>query len=164
MQNSSTARRVEIREQLARENPSVITHQSDLAESHFNLGLFFASANRRSEAEPEYRAALKIHEALMAENPSMTRFPRLATTSHTMLGILYSEMGRLAESEAEHGQALELSLQVAAANPSVPDYQATVALGRLNLGSRFSATRTRLKRNRNTARQFDLSRIGRQVS
>jgi len=63
-----------IRQKLADDNPSVTESQSDLAESHNNLGFLLRDIGQLAEALKAYESALGIWRKLADANPPSSSF------------------------------------------------------------------------------------------
>ncbi len=66
----SHGRALAIRERLARESPSVTLFQSDLAQSHYNIGLLQGATGHLDQALESFGKAIAILEWLRAKTPA----------------------------------------------------------------------------------------------
>jgi Flp pilus assembly protein TadD len=84
---------------------------------HDNLGTLLAGLDKLGEAEPEYRAALKIRQRLADEQPNVNYRSNLAIY-HKDLGIVLLSQGKQAESETEYRAAITYYQRLADENPN----------------------------------------------
>ncbi len=117
----SSAQAMAVRQKLANDDPTLTEVQSDLAQSHHNLGYLLSDTGKPAKAEAEYRKSLVIYQKLVDDNPAVTRFRDSLANSHLDLGILLSQTGRPAEAEAEQRKAVALYQKLTDDNPEVPE-------------------------------------------
>ena len=76
---------LEIREKLARDNPTVTDYQRSLADSHINIGVLLDAMGRRDDALKSHRRAIEIGEPLGATTrlslTTRASWPSATTTS-----------------------------------------------------------------------------------
>src|SRR5205085_2380263 len=97
--------------------------------SHSGLGILLADLGKRTEAEAEYRAALKEQERLAAEHPHVPEYRQDLAGSHLNLGALLADLGKRTEAEAEYRAALKECERLAAEHPQVPQHRQFLARG-----------------------------------
>ena len=106
-----------IREKLADDNPAVTEFRSDLAQSHYNLGLLLWKTGRSSEAEAESQKALTIRQKLADDNPAVTDFRDSLASSHYYLAWVFQQTGKVKEAEAEFRKVLAIRQKLADDDP-----------------------------------------------
>jgi tetratricopeptide (TPR) repeat protein/serine/threonine protein kinase len=116
-----------IRARLAREQPSVLTFQSNLALSHYNIARMQVAAGRLAEALASYDRALAIQEPLVRGNPRVTAFQNDLARTHSAIGKLLYRLRRWADGLAAHKQARAILERLARDNPSVTAFPRDLA-------------------------------------
>ena len=86
-------RALEIRELLARDNPTVTDYQQSLAVSHINIGNLLGEMGRRDDALKSYRRSLEIGEPLGDNNPTVADYQSSLALSHNNIGLTLSATG-----------------------------------------------------------------------
>ena len=116
-------RALEIREQLATENPAA--YEPDLAMTCNNLGILYYNINDYQNAELQYKRALEIRERLAVENPAAYE-PDLAEI-YNNLGVFYDNINDHQNAELYFKRALEIYERLAVKNlmAYVPDLAMT---------------------------------------
>jgi tetratricopeptide (TPR) repeat protein len=83
-------------------------YRHDLALNHHSLGNLLASQGKSSEAEAEYRAALKDYQRLADEHPNELGYGNSAAVGHYYLGDLLAGQGKPVDAETEYQAALQI--------------------------------------------------------
>jgi eukaryotic-like serine/threonine-protein kinase len=129
-----------IMERLARQNPTVIAHQSDLAKSHNSIGNLLRETGKTAEALAAYEQACAIQERLARENPTVTEFQRDLAGSNNNIGVVLNSTGKSAEALAALEQARAIRERLARENPAVTEFQSDLAASNNNIGNLLSDT------------------------
>ncbi len=106
-----------IRERLARANPTVPQLQSDLAQTHNNIGLQQRLIGRFDEALASHERARALRERLARDHPSATQFQIDLAWSYHGIGRVQDDMGRLDEALVSDERARAIREQLAARPP-----------------------------------------------
>ncbi|MGE3818973.1 MAG: tetratricopeptide repeat protein, partial [Isosphaeraceae bacterium] len=125
---------------LARENPSIIQFQTDLATIHLNLGNLLSDIGQAGAAREALGRALAIWERLARENPAIIRFQSDLATSHNALGRLLQATGQLGTAREALERALAIREHLARENPAITQYQSQLAISHHSLGLFLNAT------------------------
>ncbi|MEX2114326.1 MAG: tetratricopeptide repeat protein [Pirellulales bacterium] len=121
-------------ERLVRENPTVASHQANLARVYFDLAGAQHEIDQDVEAEASYRRAIAIREKLAREIPGVSYlWPRLPQI-YIRLGLLQTETDRPSEAEASFRRALEIGGEIASKSPDGGDHWLDVADAYYDLG------------------------------
>ena len=94
-----------IRAALAKADTTVTEYQSDLANTHYNMGILFRAIGRPEEAIASYQKALILYEALAKAHPTETEYQSDLANSHENLGIIFHATGRPEEAEVSFQDA-----------------------------------------------------------
>ncbi len=129
-----------IRERLARENPSVIHYQSDLAASLNNIANLMSSTGRMADALASFEQALVIRKRLARENPSDTQLWSSLATSHSAFGHLMLSTSRPTEALSSFEQARAICERLARENPSDAQFQTALAKRHGSIGDLMLST------------------------
>jgi eukaryotic-like serine/threonine-protein kinase len=126
---------LEIRERLARENPTDSRLRRDVALSLDNIGLLQQAMGRPAEAMASHRRALAIRERLASEDPTVAQYRRDLAASHNNIGLAQYLAGRPEESIAAHRRALEIRQRLVDEAPSDGRLRRELAQTLLNIGT-----------------------------
>ena len=136
----SYAESLAIRERLAREYPTVIAYQSDLAVSQNNIANLLMATGRLDEALASHRNALAISERLARTKPTVPANQSELALSYNNLGVHLDAMGHLAEAIESYRKAVAIRERLVRENPNVAEYQNDLAASHVNLGKLLSET------------------------
>jgi serine/threonine protein kinase/tetratricopeptide (TPR) repeat protein len=130
---------IAVQQKLVADFPAVPHYRGDLAKSHYNLGAILrglqSGLEKRTQAETEFRAAIKIGKPLVAECPTVRSYREDLWKSHFHLGdLLYAGFGKFAQAESQYRAAIEIQKKLADDFPARPDYRLHQADTRNNLG------------------------------
>jgi len=126
-------------EALAKADPTVPEYQSNLANTHYNMGILFLETDRRLEAEVSYQKALILYEAVAKADPTVPEYQSNLANTHDILGDLFGE-DRSLEAEESYQEALTIREALTKAHPTVNEYQSNLANTHENLGFFLGAT------------------------
>jgi tetratricopeptide (TPR) repeat protein len=124
-----------IRQKLADANPAVTEFQSDLAQSHNDVGVVLRAIGEPEEALASFRKALVIQQELADANRAVTWFQSRLAVSHNDVGVVLSYAGEPAEALASHRQALAIWQKLANANHAVTEFQKGMAWSHKGIGA-----------------------------
>ena len=137
---------------LARENPSVIRIQSDLASTLVNIGSLQRETGRPAEALESCEQARAIRDRLVRGNPSVTDFQRNLAASLINIGMVQRAIGRSAAALESYEQACAIQERLARDHPESPDLASDMGgtlnnMATINLdGRQFYEARAKLAR------------------
>jgi tetratricopeptide (TPR) repeat protein len=114
---------LEIRERLARQDPSNAGWQRDLSISHNKLGDVQLAQGDLAGALASFRKDLEITERLARQDPSNAQWQRDLSVSHNKLGEVQLAQGDLAGALASFRKHLEITERLARQDPSNADWQ-----------------------------------------
>jgi serine/threonine protein kinase/tetratricopeptide (TPR) repeat protein len=104
---------------LHKEFPEEPAYRHDLARGHHDRAEILARFEKRTEAEADYRQAIKILEGVIADDPHEAARQNLAESHHDF-GHMLILMGRHKEAEAELRRALDYREKLVADFPKHP--------------------------------------------
>jgi serine/threonine protein kinase/tetratricopeptide (TPR) repeat protein len=122
-------------EGLAKNDPSNIDFQRDLARANHGLGVLLKDANRFTEGEAMLRKAIRQRDAI-AKKPEPTADDKQAPAeSRYQLGALLARKGEArAEDLAAYQDAIDVQAQLVQQHRDRPEYRTQLARYRNNLG------------------------------
>ena len=112
-----------LHKQLVSEFPSRPEYRMGLAQSYYNLGIFFGVARRWREAEAAYRDAVLLYKQLAADFPSVPDYENELALTLSNLGWLANEQQKPAEAARWLVEALPHHQATLRANPRHPSYR-----------------------------------------
>jgi serine/threonine protein kinase len=125
---------VNLWETLAREHPSVVAFQNDLAAAHASLASWQTAAGRAYGSSDLAKAgigscqkAIEIWDRLSQSHPEVTEYRENLTMGLQELGYGLQLDGRHAEAQVVADRALALSEQLVAEHANVPQYRVRLA-------------------------------------
>ena len=92
-------------EALAKADPTKPEYQSNLANTHYNMGILFLESDRRLEAEVSYQKALILYEAVAKADPTVPEYQSNLANTHYGLGDLFDDTDRPEEAIASYQKA-----------------------------------------------------------
>ncbi len=122
-------------EGLAGDFPRIPIYRSQLAKSHFNLGILLRELNRRPEAEAAFRHAINSHEKLAQELPEVPLHRGDLADDWNNLGAVLSEQTKLPDAEKAYRQAIASGEELVGQYPDFSNYQINLAASCSNLGN-----------------------------
>ena len=124
---------IEIREQLARDNPREDRHADDLAKSYVDIGLIEREMQRPQDAAQSFHKATEVREQLVRDHPDKSNY--LADLAWCYVHRSSAEQAIQAPADAADSQrrAIELRKKLAADNPENGDSQNMLAGSYLEL-------------------------------
>jgi tetratricopeptide (TPR) repeat protein len=150
-------RALELRQQLALQNPRAYPYMADMARTLNNLGNLDRLQNRTDEAHQHNEAALEIYRQLAAQNPDV--YLQYLAATLTNLGSVDRVQGRTDEARQHYEEGLKIDRQLAEQDPA--KYLPNIAMT-LNEYGFLDATQNRM----NEARQHfeEALKIDRQLA
>ena len=121
-----------IRQKLADANPTVTGFQSDLADSHNNIGVLLANG-KPAEALKAYEAALAIQRKLAREHPESPDFASDLGGTLNNIAMIDLDAKRFEEARVRLREAVEWQRKALASNPAHPNYRQFLANHLTNL-------------------------------
>jgi tetratricopeptide (TPR) repeat protein len=113
----------EVREALAREHPSVVGYQTELAETYRSLGLVYPRLGKADEGE---RWTLKSLELMERYPPEVPRARYEMANTYQILAWHYYTTGKFDRAEPLYGKALAQCLVLVGQYPQVRNYSRTL--------------------------------------
>ena len=130
-----------IRQRLVREHPSVTEYQSELSDSHHNIGLLLHHKFGQSdEALASLRQSLKILERLVEIHPIVIEYQDRLAGSYHNLGHLLGQTGKTEEGLTVFRKALAIRQRLAQDHPEAVDYQGKLAGCHTDIGRLLAMT------------------------
>jgi eukaryotic-like serine/threonine-protein kinase len=108
--------------------------QSDLAQSHNDIGFLLNETGHPAEALAALERARAIFQGLADANPAVTQFQGDLAQSDQVIGMVQDQTGRPAESLASLERARSILQKLVAANPRHALLQARLAQSHTNVG------------------------------
>ncbi|MFZ0314733.1 MAG: tetratricopeptide repeat protein [Candidatus Korobacteraceae bacterium] len=136
-------RALELRQQLAQQNPHAYPYMADMARTLNNLGNLDRLQNRMDEARRHNEAALEIYRQLAAQNPDVYLQYLAATLNN--LGSVDRQQGRMEEARQHYEEGLKIDRQLAEQDPA--KYLPNIAMT-LNEYGFLAATQNRMEEAR----------------
>jgi WD40 repeat protein/tetratricopeptide (TPR) repeat protein len=112
---------------LAQSNPSVVSHQQDLALGYENLGVLLQLTERLEGSESAFREALSLRQKSVQATPRDKLARRTLATCYEKLGSSLNQAGQTAEAEKAYLQALTIKDKLSKDFPTSPDCQNSLA-------------------------------------
>ncbi len=109
-------RALELRQQLAQQNPRAYAYMADMARTLNNLGNLDRLQNRMDEARQHNEAALEIYRQLAEQNPDVYLQYLAATLNN--LGAVDRVQNRMDEARQHYEEALKIDRQPAEQDPA----------------------------------------------
>jgi len=122
-----------IRRALAEANPSVERFQSDLANSHNQVGIALTLLGKASEALEAFGRSLAIRQKLADANPAVLQFQSDVAKTYNNIGAVLQRTDRLSEAIEAFAKSVATRQKLADANPAVTQFQYDLALSHDNL-------------------------------
>jgi len=119
---------IEIRESLARLDPTSDQRRRELADAYNSLATWQNWNRRTSETEPLFLKAIAIREKLTQTNPLDAGDQSELAVSYSYLSELYNVVDGWTEAEAPLRRATEIRERLALEYPDVPRYQSDLAV------------------------------------
>ena len=117
-----------IRRALAEANPSVERFQSDLANSHNQVGIALTLLGKASSASEAFGRSLAIRQKLADANPAVPQFQSDVAKVYNNIGALFQRTDRLPEAIEAFARSVATRQKLADANPAVTQFQYDLAL------------------------------------
>lgn len=115
------------------DHPEVVAYQNDVAASHLNIGILYATTGRTDQAETAYRKSIEIREKLSKVNPEKVEYQRYLATAHNNLAVMFEGANRLPEAEGEYLKAIAAYERLARDHPDQVNCVAGVGNANSNL-------------------------------
>jgi tetratricopeptide (TPR) repeat protein len=125
---------LDLQEKLAAADPAEPGYSTDLADTHDDIGILLAQAQRHSAAEKEFRHATDLLEKLVARYPSVADYGEKLAVCRGNLGNLLAQTNRLADAEKLLRQNADFWEKRASDDPTGANARSKLALTQYNLG------------------------------
>ena len=127
-------RAIEIREQLARDNPTISKYQNEVAAYYVDVGLLERKMGRAADAEASFRKAIEIRDKLARDHPGFSDYQEGLAWCYADLAYVQSATGRPTDATESHGKALEIREQLVRDHPASAKYTEQVAASCADIG------------------------------
>jgi serine/threonine-protein kinase len=128
---------IALRGGLVRDQPAVVQHRRDLADSYAESGRSLCDTGRSTEGLGAYRRAIELWEQLARESPGTDAAIGLSRTFHS-LGYCHVHAGRTDEALRVFRRALEIRERLTRDHPEVPQYRVDLAATLRIMGGCYS--------------------------
>jgi serine/threonine protein kinase len=122
-----------IQQELAKQFPTTLRHQTDLAETHYNLSILLSGLGRKNEARAESAKALVIRQDLAKRFTAVLEYQQALATSHNSQGAFLLELGNNEAAGVEFAKSRDLVEKLAKRFPDAPGYSQHLAAAHNNL-------------------------------
>src|SRR5262249_19779250 len=109
--------------------------RTELADTHFRLGLITTAVGSKEQALASYRQALAIYEELLRADPDNTWVQAQQAHIHNNMGFLRAALGQSPQARAAFRQARKLHEQRLRARPNDPGVKNDLSTTLSNLGA-----------------------------
>jgi tetratricopeptide (TPR) repeat protein len=116
-------RSLELREQLARANPSVTSFRKDLAQTHWALAWLHLQLDRPEQVAAAGARARALQEELVAAHPDTPACASDLAATYQFLGWFHASRRELPEARAAYGKARGILRRLAGGHREVAEYQ-----------------------------------------
>src|SRR5262249_32117456 len=114
-------------------------HRLQIAAAYGLVANLHSQTRRLTEAEKNYREAIKIEEEVRLEEPRNETCLFNLAHSWNDLGLLLNNTDRTGEAEEAYGKALELKRSLAEGHPGNLEHQRSLAMTLTNLADLYHA-------------------------
>jgi serine/threonine-protein kinase len=118
---------IALREELLRDEATVVRHRRDLADSYAEYAWLLFGAGKSAEGVQAYRRAIELLEPLARGTPGGDAKAGLALVLHRF-GGQQSAVGRVDEALEAFGREFVIRKELARDHPEVPEYRHTLAV------------------------------------
>src|SRR5262249_31312283 len=124
---------IALREDLVRDESTVVRHRRDLADSYDEYAWLLFGAGKSAEGVQAYRRAIELLEPLARGTPRGDAKVGLARVLHR-LGYQQSNVARFDEALEAFRKELDIQQELARDHPEVPEYRTRLAVTLRHIG------------------------------
>ena len=152
---SAYAEALKLQQSLVSEQPAVLEYQQELAQTHYNLGIFYRETNRFGDAEKVLQQAIELLDKLVRDHFERPLNRQGLARAYINLGPVLRASNRAPAAIDAYRKAIDLLGKLTEEHPQRPEYRFELAVARVNCGNAFRAEKqlAEAKEQYNLARQ-----------
>lgn len=126
---------IEERKALVDQYPNQVTYRSDLADGHYNLGIFHSERNERVDSERHYLAAEASYRKAIEMAPNFAEYRVSLSDCLNNLALLYEAWGQIDKAQEKFLECIPVLQQLATSDSQARYHQGRI---QLSLGELFA--------------------------